>query len=114
MLIIVSVIAGAAIFKAVSLYLETRRLNAESSDLSYQIDSALKQIPTGLPLSYQYMYALGDTLGDKGAVIDVYGTYRTKGGAKTWVFIKSIPIEDGDADFAIREAEELIDHLNGK
>lgn len=69
-------------------------------------DSARACQPDGYPTAYDYSVVRSEYR------VCVFGKYKSYAGTDTTVCIKAIPIEDGDEDFAIREAEELIEIIN--
>ena len=69
-------------------------------------DSANACLPNGYPTGYDYSIVRSEYR------ICVFGKYKSYAGTDTTVCIKAIPIEDGDEEFAIREAEELIEIIN--
>lgn len=71
------------------------------------LDAANDCLPNGYPYAYDYAIVRSEYR------ICVRGIYKSYGGTETTACIKAIPIED-DEEFAIREAEELVEILNEK
>lgn len=76
------------------------------SNLQGTLSAAARQIPNDYPVSFHL--GLNDGRGN----VFVYAKCPTSARTETMVCIKSF--HDEDLDFAIREAEELLDHLNEK
>ena len=96
--------------KIVGAYVELGELKIKKESIESELrklklfyDSARACQPDGYPTAYDYSVVRSEYR------VCVFGKYKSYAGTDTTVCIKAIPIEDGDEDFAIREAEELIE-----
>ncbi len=85
---------------------KTERAKEEIKMLEEKLEVAACCIPNDYPLSFHI--GLNDGRGN----VFVYAEYQTMGEDLMTVCIKSFP--DEDIDFALLEAQELLDHLNEK
>lgn len=83
---------------------ESLKLSLRRTESLYE--SSNKCLPKGYPSSYDYSVVRSEYR------VCVFGRYKSYAGTDTTVCIKAIPIEGGDEDFAIRQAEELIEIIN--